>query len=135
MYFRLATWSSKKQSCVAFSYQLQNQNTLLWPVQLSKRQLTAELGSSSEAATTIYEDNQSAISMTKNQQVQGKAKHIAIKYHFIHKQVSNGLYNLNITLQKKWWQMHLLKVLVINNFASYELFNYLKTMFKSEEQC
>ena len=28
--------------------------------------------------------------MTKNQQFHGKGKHIAIKYHFIQDQVSNG---------------------------------------------
>ena len=28
--------------------------------------------------------------MTKNPQFHGKAKHVAIKYHFIHEQVSNG---------------------------------------------
>ena len=87
MYFRLAEelLLGVAKSNHVLPYQLQNQNTLLWPVQLRKRQLTAELGSLSEAAlaATIYEDNQSAISMTKNQQFQGKAKHIAIKYHFI----------------------------------------------------
>ena len=127
MYFRLAEelLLGVAKSNHVLPYQLQNRNTLLWPVQLRKRQLTAELGSLSEAATTIYEDNQSAISMTKNQQFQGKAKHIAIKYHFIRERVSNGVYNLNIAIQKKWWQMHLLKVLVVNNFASYKLFNYV----------
>ena len=54
------------------------------------RQLTTELGNLPETATVIYEDNQSAISMTKNPQYHGKAKHIAIKYHFICEQVSDG---------------------------------------------
>ena len=58
------------------------------------RQLTTELGNLPETATVIYEDNQSAISMTKNPQYHGKAKHIAIKYHFICEQVSNGTVNL-----------------------------------------
>ena len=58
------------------------------------RQLTAELGSPPETATTIFEDNQSAIAMTKNPQFHGRAKHIAIKYHFIREQVSNGMIKL-----------------------------------------
>ena len=58
------------------------------------RQLTTDLGYSSEMATIIYKDNQSAISMTKNPQFRGKAKHIAIKYHFIREQVSNGTVQL-----------------------------------------
>ena len=59
------------------------------------RQLTAELGRSSETPTVIYEDNQSAIAMTKNPQFHGKAKHIAIKYHFIREQVNNGTVQLH----------------------------------------
>ena len=41
-------------------------------------------------SVTIYEDNQSAISMAKNSQFHGRTKHIAIKYHFIKEQVSSG---------------------------------------------
>ena len=58
------------------------------------RQLTAELGSLPKTATTIFEDNQSAICMTKNPQFHGRAKHIAIKYHFIREQVGNGTIEL-----------------------------------------
>ena len=39
----------------------------------------------------INEDNQSAISMTKNPQYHGRAKHISIKYHFVREQVENGV--------------------------------------------
>ena len=39
---------------------------------------------------TIFEDNQSAISMAKNPQFHGRAKHIAIKHHFIREQVADG---------------------------------------------
>ena len=39
---------------------------------------------------TIFEDNQSAISMAKNPQFHGRAKHIAIKHHFIREQVEDG---------------------------------------------
>ena len=58
------------------------------------RQLTTELGSSPETATIIFEDNQSAIAMTRNPQFHGRAKHIAIKYHFIREQVSKGTIEL-----------------------------------------
>ena len=58
-------------------------------------QLTIELGNSPETATVIYEDNQSAISMTKNPQYHGKAKHIAIKYYFIHEQVNYATVKLS----------------------------------------
>ena len=37
---------------------------------------------------------QSAISMAKNRNFHGKSKHIAIKYHFVREQVSNGTIEL-----------------------------------------
>ena len=58
------------------------------------RQLTTELGNSPETATVIYEDDQSAISITKNAQYHGKTKHNAIKYHYILEQVSDATVKL-----------------------------------------
>ena len=86
------TWSSKKQSCVALSTAEAEYVALSSAAQEAvwMRQLTTELQNPPETPTIIYEDNQSAISMTKNQQFHGKGKHIAIKYHFIQDQVSNG---------------------------------------------
>ena len=88
--------SGEKRSCVALSTAEAEYIALSSAAQEAvwMRQLTAELGNPPEAATTIYEDNQSAISMTKNPQFHGKAKHIAIKYHFIREQVSNGIIQL-----------------------------------------
>ena len=42
----------------------------------------------------ILEDNQSAISMSKNPQFHGRTKHIEIKYHFIQEQVNSGTVEL-----------------------------------------
>ena len=58
------------------------------------RQLTDELGNGPTEATTIFEDNQSAICMAKNPQFHGGAKHIGIKYHFIREQISSGTVKL-----------------------------------------
>ena len=90
------TWRSKKQSCVALSTAEAEYIALSSAAQEAVwlRQLTAELESPPEMATTIFEDNQSAIAMTKNPQFHGRAKHIAIKYHFIREQVSNGMIKL-----------------------------------------
>ena len=79
------TWRSKKQGCVALSTVEAEYNALSSAVQESVwlRRLTSELGSPLKQAITIYEDNQSAIAMTKNPQFHGRAKHIDIKYHFI----------------------------------------------------
>ena len=42
----------------------------------------------------IFEDNQSVMSMAKNPPFHGRAKHIAIRYHFIREQVNNGTVEL-----------------------------------------
>ena len=47
------------------------------------RELTALLGDCLQEAVTIFEDNQSTISMTKNPQFHGRTKHISIKNHFV----------------------------------------------------
>ena len=57
------------------------------------QELLADLKKEDLKSVTIYEDNQSAISMAKNPQFHGRngrTKHIAIKYHFIREQVSSG---------------------------------------------
>ena len=86
------TWKSKKQGCVALSTAEAEYIALSSAVQESVwlRRLTSELGSPPKTPTTIFEDNQSAIAMTKNPQFHGRAKHIDIKYHFIREQVNCG---------------------------------------------
>ena len=68
------TWSTKKQSCVALSTAEAECIALASAAQeaIWLRQLTADLGDSSEMAIIIYEDNQLAISMTKNPQFMRK---------------------------------------------------------------
>lgn len=90
------TWKSKKQSCVALSTAEAEYVALASAAQESiwLRKLTAELGSPPKAPTTIFEDNQSAIAMSKNPQFHGRAKHIDIKFHFIREHVMNGTVKL-----------------------------------------
>ena len=67
------TWRSKKQSCVALSTAEAEYMALSSAAQEAVwlRQLTTDLGNPPETPTTIYEDNQSAISMTKNPKFHG----------------------------------------------------------------
>ena len=86
------SWRSKKQTCVALSTAEAEYVALASATQeaLWMRRLSAELsGGPPEGAVTIFEDNQSAISMTKNPQFHGHSKHISIKYHFVRDQVSD----------------------------------------------
>ena len=45
-------------------------------------------------STTIYEDNQSAICMARNNQSHGRSKHVDIKYHFVREQVEKQTTNV-----------------------------------------
>ena len=47
-----------------------------------------------QAAVTLLEDNQLAISMTKNAQFHSQSKQISVKYHYIWDQVDKGTVNL-----------------------------------------
>ena len=54
------------------------------------RQLLSDQGIKQTVATLVFEDNQSAICMSKNPQFHGRAKHVDIKYHFVREQVTKG---------------------------------------------
>ena len=84
------SWRSKKQGVVALSTAEAEYVALASATQeaLWIRQLMTEL--TPEKATLIFEDNQSAIAMTKNPQYHGRSKHVSIKFHFIRDQVSKG---------------------------------------------
>ena len=58
------------------------------------RQLTTDLKSAPDKPTIILEDNQSAISTSKNPQFHGCTKHIEIKFHFVREQVKGGAVEL-----------------------------------------
>ena len=84
------SWRSKKQECVALPTAEAEYVALASAAQESiwLRKLIAELGSPN-GPTTIFEDNQSAIAMSRNPQPHGRVKHIDIKHHFIWEQVTN----------------------------------------------
>ena len=86
------SWRSKKQTSVTLSTAEVEYVALasaaqeaLWLKHLLVDLITEPLG-----PMLIYEDNQSAIAMTKSPQFQGRSKHISINYHFIQDVVMNG---------------------------------------------
>ena len=90
------SWRSKKQTCVALSTAEAEYVALASAAQEATwiRQLTAVLENRQQETVTVFEDNQSAICMTKNPQFHGRSKHISIKYHFIRDQVNEGIVKL-----------------------------------------
>ncbi|XP_046858511.1 secreted RxLR effector protein 161-like [Xenia sp. Carnegie-2017] len=85
----LISWASKKQSIVALSsteaeYVAASQacQEAIW-----LRGLLRDLNFTQKEPTMIKEDNQGAISLSKNQKYHPRTKHIDIKYHFIRDKV------------------------------------------------
>ena len=97
------SWRSKKQSSVALSTAEAEYMALASAGQEAvwMRLLTAELCGNSMKELTIFEDNQSAIQMSKNPKFHGRAKHIGIKFHFIRELVSDGAVKLQYCLTEE----------------------------------
>ena len=86
------SWSSKKQGSVTKStteaeYVALSQATqeAIW-----MRKLLSDIGCKSEEPTTIYEDNQGAIEISKNAKFHNRTKHIDVRFHFIREKVSTN---------------------------------------------
>ena len=90
-------WIHKKQGCVSLSTsdaELAAQAIATRGV-IHERNVLAFLGYAQETATTLYQDNSSAIVWSEEAKFSGKAKHIVVKYHFTSQQIRLG----NITLE------------------------------------
>ena len=89
------SWRSKKQSSVALSTAEAEYVALSCAAQEAMwlRQLFSNLLQDYKLSepTTIYEDNQSAICMAKNNQSHGRSKHVDIKYHFVREKVERQI--------------------------------------------
>ena len=58
-------------------------STVSW---CSKKQLS-DIGCKSEEPTTMYEDNQGAIEISKNARFHNRTKHIDVRFHFVREKV------------------------------------------------
>ena len=81
----LVSWRSNKQSCVALSTAEAEYVALSAAAQEAVwiKNLLNELNFHDKSPITLYEDNQSAICLTKNNSNHPKTKHIDIKYHYV----------------------------------------------------
>ena len=85
-------WSSKTQRTVALSTAEAEYYALSAAVQeaLYLRQLLSDLGCPQSGPTIIYCDNQATIAMAENPTHHSRAKHIAIRHHFLRDHVQAG---------------------------------------------
>ena len=86
------SWQSRKQGCVAISTSEAEYIALTSAAQegIWLCRLLDELTGKQTNPIVIYEDNQSAICLSKNPQFHGRSKHIDIKFHFIRDRVKEG---------------------------------------------
>lgn len=89
------SWRSQKQSVVATSSTeaeyISLSNAAREQIHLSQLLCDMGLDMSLITPTTLYGDNNGSHALTKNLQFHDRAKHIRIRYHFIHDLVSDGI--------------------------------------------
>ena len=112
------SWKSSKQSCVALSTAEAEYVALSAAAQESVwlQQLMSDLMHLSKREMVIFEDNQSAICVAKNQQTSGRMKHIDIKYHFVCELVEAGMIKLVYCSTEQMIADMLTKALAIQQF-------------------
>ena len=99
---RAITWRSKKQTTIALSF------TEAEYVAISEsackacwlRSLYDKLGFIQEDPTLIRDDNDGSIAITKNPQFHKHTKHIAIRWHWVHDLVRDGILQIGTCRDK-----------------------------------
>jgi hypothetical protein len=88
----LVSWSSRKQATVAKSSTEAEYVALSFATQeaIWLRRLIESIGSTTVSSTTIYEDNQGAIELSRNPKHHNRTKHIDTSDHFICERVASN---------------------------------------------
>ena len=90
------SWCSKRQITVARSTTEAEYVALSLASQEAVwiRKLLLEIGFAVDGATTLYEDNNGAIDLSRNPKYHNRTKHIDISYHFTRERVTSGELNI-----------------------------------------
>ena len=86
------SWSTKYQEIISLSM---TESEYIATTSAAKealwlRSLITQLFSTTLDTTTLFSDNQSAITLTKDHQYHARTKHIDIRFHFIHWIIEEG---------------------------------------------
>ena len=92
----MISWKSQKQSIVALSTTEAEYTALCSATQESVwlRRLLESINQRQNGSTTIFEDNQGAIYLSKNPRDHARTKHIDIKYHYTRDAVQRNIVNI-----------------------------------------
>ena len=90
------SWCSRKQATVAKSSTEAEYVALSIATQeaIWLRRLLVDLGFVVDCSTTIFEDNQGAIELSKNPKHHNRTKHIDVNYHFVRERVATKEVNI-----------------------------------------
>jgi hypothetical protein len=90
------SWSAKKQNCVALSSTEAEYVAVTRALQegIWLRNSLRQIQASCPSPLVISTDNNGALSLASNDSSHGRAKHIDIRYHFIHSHIENGDFNI-----------------------------------------
>jgi hypothetical protein len=111
-------FKSKLQSSVSLSTAEAEYVALSLCIQeiLWTRSLLMEMKVNIDAPVVVYEDNQSAIAIAKNEGYQSRAKHIDIRYHFVRDQVKAKVIQLEYIETKSQLADFLTKAISTSKF-------------------
>ena len=89
----IITWCSKRQTTVATSTTVAEYFALYEATTeaVCLRALLKDLGQDQKGATTIREDNQTAIKLAQDDASHKRTKHIDVKFHYTKEQVDSGV--------------------------------------------
>ncbi|PPQ85111.1 hypothetical protein CVT26_005400 [Gymnopilus dilepis] len=90
------SWSTKRQEIISLSTTESEYVAVTYASKeaLWLRSLISQLFDTTLTSTTLFSDNQSAITLTKDHQYHARTKHIDIRFHFIRWIVENGSLHL-----------------------------------------
>ena len=90
LYNNTVSWCSKKQNTVAKSTTEAEYVALSFATQevIWLRRLLENIGMKAEGPSTIFEDNNGAIELSKNPKFHNRTKHIDVAHHFVREQVA-----------------------------------------------
>ena len=87
------SWCSKRQGTVAKSTTEAEYVALSQATQEAVwlRRLLSEIGYLTNTPTTVFEDNQGAIELSKNARFHNRTKHIDVAHHFVRERILNEI--------------------------------------------
>ena len=115
------SWRSKKQSIIAQSSTESEYVALCSAAQEAVwlRRLLAGIGFEQKGPTIVHEDNQSAMSLSRNPRDHSRTKHIDVKFHYIRKAIEDKIVDVQYLCTAEMLADTLTKALPLPKFQKF----------------